>query len=74
MKKNESPNLLIGSFATKATPVLNIHFTRKNLLLGAGPMEIGQKSLYMYYIKQQSSRGVESVCQHELNDDLVKIC
>ncbi|XP_052812149.1 transcription initiation factor TFIID subunit 5-like isoform X1 [Mya arenaria] len=37
---NESPNLLIGSFATKATPVLNIHFTRKNLLLAAGPMKV----------------------------------
>ncbi|XP_060561519.1 LOW QUALITY PROTEIN: transcription initiation factor TFIID subunit 5-like [Ruditapes philippinarum] len=37
---NESPNLLIGSFATKATPVLSIHFTRKNLLLAAGPMKV----------------------------------
>ncbi|KAL4217146.1 Major facilitator superfamily domain-containing protein 3 [Mactra antiquata] len=37
---NENPNLLIGSFATKSTAVLNIHFTRKNLLLAAGPMKI----------------------------------
>ncbi|XP_022326421.2 transcription initiation factor TFIID subunit 5-like [Crassostrea virginica] len=34
---NDSAGLLIGSWATKATPVLCIHFTRKNLMIASGP-------------------------------------
>ncbi|KAK3575934.1 hypothetical protein CHS0354_006251 [Potamilus streckersoni] len=37
---NENPKLLFGSYPTKSTPVLNLHFTRKNLLLAAGAMKI----------------------------------
>ena len=35
--RNDSAGLLIGSWATKATPVLCIHFTRKNLMIASGP-------------------------------------
>uniref|UniRef100_A0A8C5QXC6 Transcription initiation factor TFIID subunit 5 n=1 Tax=Leptobrachium leishanense TaxID=445787 RepID=A0A8C5QXC6_9ANUR len=31
-----SQDLLLGSFMTKSTPVVNLHFTRRNLLLAAG--------------------------------------
>lgn len=36
---NENPNVLLGSFPTKSTPVLTVHFTRKNLLLASGPLQ-----------------------------------
>ncbi|OWF36015.1 transcription initiation factor TFIID subunit 5-like [Mizuhopecten yessoensis] len=36
---NENPNLLFGSFPTKSTPVLAVHFTRRNLLLASGPLQ-----------------------------------
>ena len=36
-RRNDSAGLLIGSWATKATPVLCIHFTRKNLMIASGP-------------------------------------
>ncbi|MGH0132942.1 UNVERIFIED_CONTAM: hypothetical protein FKN15_051160 [Acipenser sinensis] len=31
-----SQELLLGSYMTKSTPVIHLHFTRRNLLLGAG--------------------------------------
>lgn len=34
---NDSPALLMGTFPTKHTSVLGLHFTRTNLLLGCGP-------------------------------------
>lgn len=34
---NDNPNLLLGSFPTKSTPVLGLHFTQRNLLLASGP-------------------------------------
>ncbi|XP_060063329.1 transcription initiation factor TFIID subunit 5-like [Ylistrum balloti] len=36
---NENPNLLFGTFPTKSTPVLAVHFTRRNLLLASGPLQ-----------------------------------
>ncbi|KAF2353500.1 TFIID subunit TAF5 NTD2 domain [Trinorchestia longiramus] len=33
----EDKSLLLASFPTKATPVLALHFTRRNVLLAAGP-------------------------------------
>ncbi|KAK7484651.1 hypothetical protein BaRGS_00024059 [Batillaria attramentaria] len=35
---NTSPDLLLGTYYTKSTPVLGLHFTRRNLLLGCGPL------------------------------------
>ncbi|XP_067687895.1 transcription initiation factor TFIID subunit 5-like [Haliotis asinina] len=37
---NDSPNLLITTYKTKSTPVLLLHFTRRNLLLGSGAFSI----------------------------------
>lgn len=37
---NDNPNLALGSFPTKQTSVLCVHFTRKNLLLASGPVAI----------------------------------
>lgn len=37
VKRSES--LLLGTFPTKNTPVLATHFTRRNVLLAAGPFE-----------------------------------
>lgn len=37
---NENPNLSLGVFPTKATPVLSVHFTRRNLLLASGPLQL----------------------------------
>ncbi|CAI9728746.1 transcription initiation factor TFIID subunit 5-like [Octopus vulgaris] len=34
---NDNPNLLLGTFPTKSTPVLGLHFTQRNLLLATGP-------------------------------------
>ena len=34
-----NPELMLTSFATKHTPVLVLHFTRRNLLLAAGPYQ-----------------------------------
>ena len=34
-----SADLMMASFATKHTPVLVLHFTRRNLLLAAGPFQ-----------------------------------
>lgn len=34
---NTSPDLLLGTYFTKSTPVLGLHFTRRNLLLVSGP-------------------------------------
>ncbi|KAK3780084.1 hypothetical protein RRG08_046146 [Elysia crispata] len=34
---NDSPSLLLGSYFTKNTTVLGLHFTRRNLLLACGP-------------------------------------
>ncbi|XP_042903545.1 transcription initiation factor TFIID subunit 5 [Parasteatoda tepidariorum] len=34
--KNTSDAYLLGTFKTKSTPVLSLHFTRRNLLLSAG--------------------------------------
>jgi transcription initiation factor TFIID subunit 5 len=31
-----SQELLLGTYLTKATPVIHLHFTRRNLLLAAG--------------------------------------
>lgn len=35
---NTSPDLLLGTYFTKSSPVLGLHFTRRNLLLGCGPL------------------------------------
>lgn len=37
--RKDSSTLLLGSYRTKGTPVLHLHFTRRNLLLAAGPFE-----------------------------------
>ncbi|CAG5124648.1 unnamed protein product [Candidula unifasciata] len=34
---NDSPSLLLGTYYTKSTTVLGLHFTRCNLLIGCGP-------------------------------------
>ncbi|KAL8563934.1 hypothetical protein ACOMHN_059364 [Nucella lapillus] len=34
---NTNPALLLASYATKGTPILALHFTRRNVLLGCGP-------------------------------------
>lgn len=31
-----SQELLLGSYMTKSTPVIHLHFTRRNLLMAAG--------------------------------------
>lgn len=33
---DNSQELLLGSYMTKSTPVIGLHFTRRNLLLAAG--------------------------------------
>eukprot|EP00090_Calanus_glacialis_P040049 TRINITY_DN6978_c0_g1_i1.p1 TRINITY_DN6978_c0_g1~~TRINITY_DN6978_c0_g1_i1.p1 ORF type:complete len:749 (-),score=253.58 TRINITY_DN6978_c0_g1_i1:122-2248(-) len=35
----ESEHMLLGNYRTKNTPVLHLHFTRRNLLLASGPFE-----------------------------------
>ncbi|KAK7113833.1 transcription initiation factor TFIID subunit 5-like [Littorina saxatilis] len=35
---NSNPALLLGTYYTKSTPVLGLHFTRRNLLMGCGPL------------------------------------
>ena len=35
----ESEKLLLGNYRSKNTPVLLLHFTRRNLLLTSGPFE-----------------------------------
>lgn len=37
--KRCNDSLLLGTFPTKSTPVLATHFTRRNVLLAAGPYE-----------------------------------
>ncbi|KAL5005773.1 hypothetical protein ScPMuIL_016931 [Solemya velum] len=37
---NDNPKLLFGSYATKSTSVLCLHFSRRNLLLACGPMTL----------------------------------
>lgn len=37
--RRDSENLLLGNYRTKSTPVLHLHFTRRNLLLAVGPFE-----------------------------------
>ena len=34
--KSHHDNVLLGSYRTKSTNILNLHFTRKNLLLASG--------------------------------------
>lgn len=34
--QDNSQELLLGAYTTKSTPVLHLHFTRRNLLLAAG--------------------------------------
>ena len=35
----DSEQMLLGNYRTKNTPVLHLHFTRRNLLLASGPFE-----------------------------------
>jgi len=35
----DSDKLLLGSYRTKSTPVIHLHFTRRNLLMAVGPYE-----------------------------------
>ena len=35
----DSEKLLLGNYRSKNTPVLHLHFTRRNLLLTSGPFE-----------------------------------
>ena len=37
--RTDSREVLIATFHTKETPVIGIHFTRRNLLLSFGPSE-----------------------------------
>ena len=37
--RRDSAALLLGSYHAKTTPVLHLHFTRRNLLLASGPFE-----------------------------------
>jgi len=37
--RRDSENLLLGSYRTKASPVLHLHYTRRNLLLAVGPFQ-----------------------------------
>eukprot|EP00088_Acartia_fossae_P027535 TRINITY_DN2827_c0_g1_i4.p1 TRINITY_DN2827_c0_g1~~TRINITY_DN2827_c0_g1_i4.p1 ORF type:complete len:1180 (-),score=319.58 TRINITY_DN2827_c0_g1_i4:216-3308(-) len=37
--RNDTDNLLLGSYRTKSSPVLHLHFTRRNLLLAIGSFE-----------------------------------
>ncbi|XP_059164243.1 transcription initiation factor TFIID subunit 5-like [Physella acuta] len=34
---NDSPSLLLGTYLTKSSTILGLHFTRRNLLIGCGP-------------------------------------
>ncbi|CAL1534508.1 unnamed protein product [Lymnaea stagnalis] len=34
---NDSPSLLLGTYLTKNSTILGLHFTRRNLLIGCGP-------------------------------------
>ena len=35
----DSEKMMLGSYRSKTTPVLHLHFTRRNLLLTTGPFE-----------------------------------
>ena len=37
--RRDSENFLLGNYLAKNTPVLHLHFTRRNLLLASGPFE-----------------------------------
>jgi transcription initiation factor TFIID subunit 5 len=37
LAKSDAQTYEIGSFKTKLTPIIHLHFTRRNLLVGAGP-------------------------------------
>ena len=37
--RRDSEALLLGSYHAKSTPVLHLHFTRRNLLLASGPFD-----------------------------------
>jgi len=37
--RRDTENLLLGSYRTKSTPVLHLHYTRRNLLLAVGPLD-----------------------------------
>ena len=37
--RRDSAALLLGNYRTKTTPVLHLHFTRRNLLLASGPFD-----------------------------------
>jgi transcription initiation factor TFIID subunit 5 len=37
--RRDSEAVLLASYRTKATPVLGLHFTRRNLLLAIGTFE-----------------------------------
>ncbi|KAK3083461.1 hypothetical protein FSP39_023256 [Pinctada imbricata] len=41
---NDNPKLLLESYSTKATPVLALHFTRRNLLIASGPAQIPEST------------------------------
>lgn len=45
--RNDNPKLLFGSYATKSTSVLCLHFSRRNLLLACGPMTLKTWSVSM---------------------------
>ena len=52
--RRDSENLLLGSYRTKASPVLHLHYTRRNLLLAVGPFQsiwfCTNKYIYIVYI------------------------
>jgi transcription initiation factor TFIID subunit 5 len=43
LTKSDAQSYEIGSFKTKLTPVIHLHFTRRNLLVGVGPFTTDQE-------------------------------
>ena len=37
--RKDSENLLLSTYRTKSTPLLHLHYTRRNLLLAIGPFQ-----------------------------------
>lgn len=58
--QDNSQELLLGTYLSKSTPVIHLHFTRRNLLLAAGAynpwdiIELWENNLLRLEIKQTS--------------------
>lgn len=74
----ENGDYLMSTFTTKSTPILHLHFTRRNLLLAVGsytptwirlPLSISTNLLQSFYIKKWRvtlmSRYLVNACRRE---------